>query len=623
MLEKIKKYKFIILFSLIFLFFICINNNVNANVDINGYNFPDIPSSLNGDDVTEYFIYKDNSGTFRLHITSGDSVKVVVSNCNSTKYFYRFKNNSNNDGSEGRYYLNGSSWVYSNGGFDGWDLKYNTFICSTIDIYFDSNLIFNANISNFIFPQLHIEYNENTSSYWCWSAWYNPVSFGVINPFIAYGEYSSFTSFIDPEDYWNTDDNDFTEFRGSTDDGTYEERVGFELWHYGIYSFCMYNVRTNDWIINKIDFTENALKGTDAEGCLDSLNNLNLYLDNTTGIPTVYSNFFEKSILDSYSYYDFSVSFDNGETFSSVVIDNKEERIAEDTSYIRFYYKLYTNDTYTLKLTIYDEEHKKHEIIKNFTIDSNEEIIDSVGTDKTPATPFISAYADSSIIRLYTQTFKERISINYFEDTSVDTLRYDAYYIDAEAYKLFGDNYEDWIIMDVAYEEYDKTIQAYPYYYKTEWSYDNIQDGTTLYFVFYDKKLGCFSSVSIYTLESKADLLTLSQNITFNNDKFNRLYKFFEEHFGFLFYPLDFMINFFNRLFNVQFEEPILHIPTVNIPNSNQVLINGFDFNFNSVLENKAVATVYNIYLIAVDFIIVVSFAIGAKNTLEEVLLNG
>ena len=133
-------------------------------------------------------------------------------------------------------------------------------------------------------------------------------------------------------------------------------------------------------------------------------------------------------------------------------------------------------------------------------------------------------------------------------------------------YQIFSSVISIPLQRDFNYEDYDKVIKSYPYYFKTEFSFNTLEDGDIFYFVFYDNKLGCFSEVTTYTLENKSDLYTVSQNINFNNDKFQRLFDFFSDHFGFLTYPFEFIINLFTRILNINYENPIITIPELYIP---------------------------------------------------------
>ena len=51
----------------------------------------------------------------------------------------------------------------------------------------------------------------------------------------------------------------------------------------------------------------------------------------------------------------------------------------------------------------------------------------------------------------------------------------------------------------------------------------------------------------------------------------------------------------------------------------NRKILDTVNFNFNSLLENSVVLNIYNIYLVAVDFLIIVGVIILAKNVIMEV----
>jgi len=641
MFNFIKKYKIILIF-LLFILFLLINTKVNAasTADLSTFTqeqketisktwkFAVDHTTNQGIDVTKvnYFVTYNNSnntvGVFFLNPSKNTIREIGVSNgyYDCFNYFNQYQckvgGNPTSVWSDG---YNKSNIIRSYDTYTQVVIANNvtaTYGYSGISRSIEDVDFINNPFNTSVLPNVNIQYNEKTSSYWVWTDWYD-IREITLSCFLAFGKQTDFS----PEDEVWYNDLVFSELGEEIEEGVFLERQGFELSFYTYYSFTLYDVANNYFEIKGLDFTEESLKGTEYEDCLNPLTNLNLYLDEYIKPPTVYSNWIDKEILDKCNLIDFSISFDNGETFSSVYINCEEEHTVEGKTYIRFYYKLFANDTYVLKLRIFDENYNAYEVEKTFTINSYEEIVDINGTDSVPATPFITAYADSDIIRFSTQTFKERVTLDIMGE--VDTLRYKAFYIDDEAYQLFGDNYEDWILMDVGYKEYDKVIEGYPYYFKTEFSFDNLENGDKFYFIFYDNKLGCFSPVTTYILESKEDLYTISQNITFNNDKFQRIYDFFNDHFGFLTYPFEFIINLLNLILNINFEEPILHFPQIINPINDEVIFNGFDFNFNSILEYKGIAYFYNIYLIAVDFILVVAFVIGCKNTLEGVLGNG
>ncbi len=648
MLDKLKKYKYILLLLVaLFILFLPVKN-VNADSSSIEYNSDTINVSYFNSHQNAFLMYDNNSNTYlsfalfrtsngegsnpRFYVVKEDENYIYISG-RSNQYFYNCTAVCNYNISTGLTgsvvssvnYAGSTSGSNSNNGSYKIDKNRYSFVYKgdNTKIYADETCSIENTTSQFFFgkafPSLHIEYYEPYSMYYAFTDWYDLRNIKLDNSY-AYGEHTDYNPSKD--EFWEWSDMVY-EYKENEEGKKTITREGFPLNVYSFYSFLLVNTDTQDWVIKGLDFSEEALKGTEYENCLNPFTNLNLYLGETQVTPTVYSNFITKDLLDKCHLVDFAISFDNGESFSSINIDCREEHVINDITYVRFYYKLFANDKYTFRLRLYDENYNDYEIIKTFTINSYENIVDINGNDTTSASPFITAYADTDIIRFTTQTFKERISLKYFEDTSVDTLRYTAYYIDEEAYQVFGDNFEDWILLDVGYEDYDKIIKGYPYYFKTEFSFDSLEDGDKFYFVFYDNKLGCFSQVTTYTLESKQDLLLVSQDVTFNNDKFQRLYDFFKQHFGFLSYPFEFVINLLHRVFNINYGEPVLHFPQITNPLDDTVIFEGFDYNFKSILEIKGISYFYNIYLIAVDAILIFAFIKGCLKTFEEVSSNG
>ena len=88
-------------------------------------------------------------------------------------------------------------------------------------------------------------------------------------------------------------------------------------------------------------------------------------------------------------------------------------------------------------------------------------------------------------------------------------------------------------------------------------------------------------------------------------------------------YCKKFLVDFFNRILNINYSEPIIYIPELREPFGNNKIFNGFEFNFNSLLTNNTFSYLYNIYLIAVDFVIIVLFIFLCKKVIEEVFGNG
>lgn len=105
----------------------------------------------------------------------------------------------------------------------------------------------------------------------------------------------------------------------------------------------------------------------------------------------------------------------------------------------------------------------------------------------------------------------------------------------------------------------------------------------------------------------------------FFSDFFSDLFDWFTDRLGFLSYPLELIVNILNRILNINFAEPILEIPNIYEPITNELLIHETSFNFNSLLENETLKTVHDIYLIIIDAGIIFGLVNLAKSKFEEV----
>lgn len=100
---------------------------------------------------------------------------------------------------------------------------------------------------------------------------------------------------------------------------------------------------------------------------------------------------------------------------------------------------------------------------------------------------------------------------------------------------------------------------------------------------------------------------------------FNDLYEWFCDRLGFLSYPLQLFVNILNRILSINFGEPVINIPDIHEPFTNEIFIHATSFNFNSLLTNDTLKTVHDIYLILVDAVIIFALVNLAKNKFEEV----
>lgn len=105
----------------------------------------------------------------------------------------------------------------------------------------------------------------------------------------------------------------------------------------------------------------------------------------------------------------------------------------------------------------------------------------------------------------------------------------------------------------------------------------------------------------------------------FLSNYFNELYNWFCDRLGFLSYPLQLVINILNKILNINWAEPIIHIPDIPEPFTNNLLIHATTFNFNSLLTNDTLKNVHDIYLVLVDAVIIFALVNLAKNKFEEV----
>ncbi len=119
-------------------------------------------------------------------------------------------------------------------------------------------------------------------------------------------------------------------------------------------------------------------------------------------------------------------------------------------------------------------------------------------------------------------------------------------------------------------------------------------------------------------LEMLKSLFIPSDN--FFNDWLSDMNDYFSDRFGIIYYPFDLVIDFLTRVVdtcsNVS-NNAVLNVPDFNF--MGVTLIHSFTFDFNSLLVNHGLKTVYNIYLVVVDVILSLMLVNLAKNTFAEV----
>lgn len=103
---------------------------------------------------------------------------------------------------------------------------------------------------------------------------------------------------------------------------------------------------------------------------------------------------------------------------------------------------------------------------------------------------------------------------------------------------------------------------------------------------------------------------------------FSDLKNWFSDRLGFLWTPFDIIIEILNKILNINFSEPIFHIPEINEPFSGSKLISKYDYNLNSLLDNDIFKNIHDIYFIGVDAVIIFALINLARRKIEEVFSN-
>ena len=105
----------------------------------------------------------------------------------------------------------------------------------------------------------------------------------------------------------------------------------------------------------------------------------------------------------------------------------------------------------------------------------------------------------------------------------------------------------------------------------------------------------------------------------FFSNYFTNLKNWFSDRLGFLFYPFELIMDILDKIVNINFSDPVIHIPDINEPFTNNKLISAATFDFNSLLSNSILKNIHDIYLVGVDVVIVISLVNLAKRKWEEV----
>lgn len=318
---------------------------------------------------------------------------------------------------------------------------------------------------------------------------------------------------------------------------------------------------------------------------------------------TAYSNYFNYEDVSNYECY---VSTDVV-NWSSMNVSTFTDT-TDNTTKVRFFYRILKNGTYHFKLLNKETNNEEYISITITNIFSDNNLSNSTGIP----VPHVTYKKGSEFFTLRTQSFNEN-----------DIQKYTCHYIkvtddlDLSTFPNF-----DWSEMSIG-TLLNTQLNELEYYYFFHTPLDS--ENCTYIFVIEDNSTGKFGNFT-----------TLACDFSFMNDysdkvqgvldekesKLNNLIDFFKDRFGFLTFPFEFIADFFNRIFNINYSEPIIRIPELRDPFYNYKIFDGIVFNFNSLLDNNFYFYLYNIYLIAVDFILIFGFIKFAFSVLMEVLSN-
>lgn len=562
MLNILKKYKFIILFVLILLFFICINNNVSAKSISFTYK-DNLYTGEIPDEATFYAITKqneiyNNSERLWLNYTTSSTcvgAKLLNGSYKRTLYFvFKDKDNIKNNTIEGNTCLNevrndiildttNKTFTYSrcNSGYNGFSdslWPYTGVISSNVNVYDSSNnIIHNADKTHSV--PFYLEYNSTLDSYVVYSNWYDIIedsssdnmhrNYFQSNPSKVPSYFDIKTRDIDgwlsmegenkigPGMEVNCTDEYYNNITTKEELEGIKWRDGLQIIDYGTYYFCCYNIGTDkssNYEIVRFVINENG----------------NSYVETLEDNSMV--NWINKTNIDT--------NIDN----------DLKNNINKQNSYD--YFKVF-----------YSEDYESANI--------------------------------------YTNWFLSDSQYHYVVDYSMDNVRFND---DA--------NIEEYTNV-VDYFRYSINVYENGTYYIRLRIYDSENENSLVTTKIIQIKIRAIGVIDYRSSDTDVEYML-------NN---NTVYKFLKKNLGALFYPIDLLFDFFNRLDRIDTVQPTIVVPTVREYFTNTVIINGFTYDLNSVLQNETFAEIYNIYLNFVDFILFITVSYHLYKVLKEFINFG
>lgn len=578
-------------FIFIFFFFFTFTNESKANFDINYdgevISFPDLPEKCdNLPFIISFDIYHE---TFCLTVPTefiNGAVFTFESKPSPSYNHLYYKIPGGKKGTIELYLLKDNSWVFNISG-EYLDNNINRYYFSTDNIYQNdgSEVFFNA---TFGFRLNFIE-EEN---------FYQVVSVNGID----YDRFDSIEAYITNE----AGDSYFLNWEYSD---VYEE---FYIYYFDIYKNGTYTITVKDK--EKDEEYEFTIKCTEID---EEAFSLNLHLsttEKTTEPIYVLSNRYyyegEYDASDDFlNNYDIDVSYGYEETYGYAplaVTGYDEER---QMNYSEYQFKIVVNGVYKFKILNFNTQEITYQtfVVDNIGIDNKwgEDIFydnynDDGEFDPTPV--LFLEYVDTSTVRIRTQpfSFNELIMLQCFtkfEDGDFTQNRNIYSYTSDTGNTIYDDDGVK-----------NNNIELYYFYL-------DVQVDGNYTFQFYNIELDKYteSSIDVNIREFVIGNIDNIENFTDKMVAWSKL------HFGFLVYPFELAINIFGRVTNINFTDPVLVIPELKSPFDGTTFFSGVNFNFNSILDIGVVNTIYNIYLVVVDAILIFLFVSLCKKVFGEV----
>lgn len=592
-----KKLLFILFFIIFIIFFINITeSNASFEVNYNGevISLPDLPidERISEDMYTylPYFVaYSPSNHTYALYIPRSYIEGAVLTFTDSSPLYYKIPSSSTTGTLYGYLYRNGI-WEYNSG----------------VELY----VRLGTGFSDILFSNKNIYKADGTSIYFNASFSFNLNFYEDDNFYQVVSSSSYFTDRMESLTATITDSSNNTfnlNYEYSNPDET------LFMYYYNIYKNGTYTIKIIDSEFNKTyTFTINCTEIDEDYGALEL--HLSTTEQTTEPIYVLSNRYYYTGVYDAskdfLNNYDIDVSYGYDETYgyAPLSVTGYDEEL--QMYYCEYQFKIVVNGVYTFKILNFDTQEITY---KTFNV-SNIGIANKWGEDVyynnynedgefDPTPVLFLEYVDSTTVRIRTQpfSFNEIIMLQCF------TKFEDGEYSQNRNIYNYTTDTGNTIYNDDGLKE--SSIDLYYFYL-------DVQVDGNYTFQFYNIELDKYTTASI-DVNIRQFIIDNIDNI----DKFSdKMIAWCKLHFGILSYPFELVINIVGRITSINFEEPIIYIPELKDPTTGVTFLTSTIYNLNSAVNiNNTTQTLYNIYLVIVDVILIFLFINLCKKTFEEV----